>query len=258
MCNNEQNKQKVANLKDENRVSRDLWWTAAGAVAKLRRDDQLPLLSFTHPNLGFMMSTVYKIKFWSYCCKTQLTSPWSQPLITLPVPNWKVSGWPLEISHISETKGLPLETSNIRENSTNCAEGSVTLGCCCQIRCHPHTECQCSAENHSYIPIFLYSCFFSQSEYLPCGGYPHFLFWSGNLQQGSFSSLRFAALSLASSLPKQETQTRETDRQTSFSGKMTLSIKFLASTYNNFQHLASRLNFNKGEKVMRERHVSGS
>ena len=153
MCNNEQNKQKVANLKDENRVSRDLWWTAAGAVAKLRRDDQLPLLSFTHPNLGFMMSTVYKIKFWSYCCKTQLTSPWSQPLITLPVPNWKVSGWPLEISHISETKGLPLETSNIRENSTNCAEGSVTLGCCCQIRCHPHTECQCSAENHSYIPV---------------------------------------------------------------------------------------------------------
>ena len=35
-----------------------------------------------------------------------------------------------------------------RKNCVNCALRLVTLGCCYQIHCRPHTESQCSAENH--------------------------------------------------------------------------------------------------------------
>ena len=77
----------ATNLKDEDRISRDLRRAATGPIAKLRRDDKLSLLSLTHTNLRF-------IGYWhrSRSRVKTLTNPWSQPLITLPVPSWKVNG----------------------------------------------------------------------------------------------------------------------------------------------------------------------
>ena len=38
----------------------------------------------------------------------------------------------------------------------NCAVRLVTLGCCYQIHCHPHTESQCSAENYCLVIVVIY------------------------------------------------------------------------------------------------------
>ena len=53
---NEQNKKILngANLEDKNRVSGNLRRASAGSISKLRRDDQLSLLTLTHANLGLI------------------------------------------------------------------------------------------------------------------------------------------------------------------------------------------------------------
>ena len=43
-----------ANLENKDRVSGNLGRAAAGSISKLRRDDQLSLLTLTHANLGLI------------------------------------------------------------------------------------------------------------------------------------------------------------------------------------------------------------
>ena len=43
-----------ANLENKDRVSGNLGRASAGSISKLRRDDQLSLLTLTHTNLGLI------------------------------------------------------------------------------------------------------------------------------------------------------------------------------------------------------------
>ena len=52
-----------SDLKNQDGVSWDLGRTSAGTVAKLRRDDQFPLLSLTHANLMVKMILMPTIDF---------------------------------------------------------------------------------------------------------------------------------------------------------------------------------------------------